>query len=129
MLAGVRPGQPVTETRHVKVSYDGCAMRGLMLLVRGAAYAALLGASLGCSERPSAPPSQERRERSAEEQRLANLLPDEFEREHSGAQVCLLGTNCLALDSRPFELCLIAAERCPQDARLQLANEREGQGK
>lgn len=117
--------RPATESRHVKVSYDGCAMRGLMLFVRAAACAALLGASLGCSERPSAPPAQERRERSAEEQRLANLLPDEFEREHPGPQVCLLGTNCLALDSRPFEPCLIAAERCPQDARLYPAAEPE----
>ena len=121
--------RPAAESRHVKVSYDGCVMRGLMLLVRGAACAVLLGASLGCSQRPSTPPDQERRERFAEGQRLANLLPDKSEREHSGAQVCLLGTNCLALDSRPFELCLIAAERCPQDARWYPANEREGQGK
>ena len=119
--------RPAAESRHVKVSYDGWAMRGLMLLVRGAACAALLGASLGCSQRPSAPPDQQ--QRSADEQRLANLLPDKSEREHPGAQVCLLGTNCLALDSRPFELCLIAAKRCPQDARWYAANELEGRGK
>jgi hypothetical protein len=32
------------------------------------------------------------------------------------AQVCRLGTNCLSMDSHPFEPCLVSDKRC--DAKL-----------
>lgn len=32
------------------------------------------------------------------------------------ARVCRLGTNCLSMDSHPFELCLVSDKRC--DAKL-----------
>jgi hypothetical protein len=92
-------------------------MLGLLPLVRGAAFAALLGASLGCSQPASTP--------SAQEQGEATLVKAQRDREQPTAQLCLLdATDCLALDSRPFEPCLIATERCPRDAQLEWAHAR-----
>jgi hypothetical protein len=47
---------------------------------------------------------------------LARRVADLERLESSAFQPCLLGTSCLALDPRPFEVCLVAAERCPRDA-------------
>jgi hypothetical protein len=81
-----------------------------------ASSAALLIAITGCWPIEMDPSAQEAQDevRAALARRVADL-----ERlESSAFQPCLLGTSCLALDPRPFEVCLVGAERCPRDARF-----------
>jgi hypothetical protein len=40
------------------------------------------------------------------------------ESSYPAARACLVrGIDCLALDERPFTVCLLAPERCPQEAQ------------
>lgn len=72
---------------------------------------ALVGTCLGCSQPAPAP--------SVEEQRPEPFVEIELGRSHRAAEFCLLdSTSCLALDSRPFEPCLLTTERCPGDAHV-----------
>lgn len=87
----------------------------------GAFLAVLLVATSGCSRVPSIVRIDASVE--AAPDRPQALLParqftERDHREPPRFQPCLLGSDCLALDSRPFQLCLVAAERCPQDAEI-----------
>jgi hypothetical protein len=51
-------------------------------------------------------------------------LPDELK-----GRVCQLGTSCMALDSRPFEMCLLGTgKRCSDKIREPLLVENPGSG-
>lgn len=49
------------------------------------------------------------------EWRNAQLIPRPPAEEPPG-QFCLLGTTCLAMDPRPFELCLLSTKNCGDKA-------------
>ena len=76
----------------------------------------LIMATSGCARLDidhSAKPAQDNA-RDALARQLAELDPPE----RRAFRPCLLATDCLALDDRPFQVCLLGAERCPQDAEL-----------
>ena len=81
----------------------------------GACLGILLVAMCGCSRAPS--PAQV-----ASSANAAQFKPPQFAerdyQERAGFQLCLLGIDCLALDDRPFRVCLAAAEHCPPDAEI-----------
>jgi hypothetical protein len=52
----------------------------------------------------------------ASETLLADRLTEPGPPERAGFRPCLLATDCLTLDERPFQVCLLGAERCPQQA-------------
>ncbi|HEU5137892.1 MAG TPA: hypothetical protein VFU13_22305 [Steroidobacteraceae bacterium] len=70
---------------------------------------AVLGALLGCSTSKTAPTVQA--PHPALEWRNSQLIPPLPAMEPPG-QFCLLGTTCLAMDPRPFELCLLSSRDC-----------------
>lgn len=56
--------------------------------------------------------------RDTAEEFLARQIAEERRPDLAAFQPCLLATDCLALDKRPFRACLTGAERCPQDAEM-----------
>lgn len=87
---------------------------------------ALLIATSGCAQSDT-----EQAEQAARDEALGRLLadrrPEPGPPQRAGFQPCLLATDCLTLDERPFEACLLGAERCPQQAdfhRVPLGDQR-----
>lgn len=54
----------------------------------------------------------------APEMLLADRLAEPGPPERAGFRPCLLATDCLTLDERPFQVCLLGVERCPQQAEF-----------
>ena len=82
--------------------------------------AVVVGGLLGCSTPPpavfappDAVPSVEQINVAPEKERLADLLDP---REMVRGRVCTLGTSCLELDPRPFEVCLLSTKHCADKA-------------
>ncbi len=75
-----------------------------------AAIAAIAAALTGCTSPPAVPPAD-----APPPPEVELSLPLE---PPPVSQLCKLGTSCMDLDTRPFELCLLATEHCPKDAQL-----------
>jgi hypothetical protein len=75
--------------------------------ITGLAAASVL--ILGCTtQRPELPAKQPAVLRGA----VTESSPPRFQQQPSGFTACQLGTSCLALDERPFEVCLLDAKHC-----------------
>jgi len=91
-----------------------------MVNLKQTACLVLLGAALDCSVPGSS---------HAYDQRAANLVAAQRDRQRPTAQFCLLGgVDCLALASQPFKACLLATDRCAQDVQVYPARIREVKG-
>jgi hypothetical protein len=63
----------------------------------------------GCiAQRPEVPPGQPTVVRGA----VTQSIPPRFLPPSHGFKACQLGTSCLTLDPRPFELCLLDSTHC-----------------
>jgi len=80
--------------------------------ITGLAAASVL--ILGCTTQPEPPARQPSLLRGA----VTQSSPPRFQQppQGSGFKACQLGTSCLTLDPRPFELCLLDAKHCADKA-------------
>jgi hypothetical protein len=67
---------------------------------------------LACSTPPSSPPPAAAPEFPALVSGIEIRPAPEYRSEVQGFTACQLGAKCMALDPRPFEMCLLSGNRC-----------------
>jgi hypothetical protein len=77
----------------------------------------LLGVASGCTSDPLTPksaPGVPLQSPSQSQSRVQSDLAQDADR----VQACLLGTSCMALESKPFEFCLLGSDKCPAEREV-----------